>query len=101
MAQYRSDRNPADLVFHDPLFLVGDLAAEDAGPEPREPDRVETLTVLSTPTGAGMAAGFRAGEQHKHSWYMAAFALPLVPVPVGSPPCAMKPGITRWNLMPL
>ena len=22
---------------------------------------------------------------------------PLVPVPVGSPPCAMKPGITRWN----
>ena len=46
----------------------------------REPHRVETLTVLSTPTGAGMAAGFRAGEQHKHSWYMAAFALPLVPV---------------------
>ena len=25
---------------------------------------------------------------------------PLVPVPVGSPPCAMNPGITRWNTTP-
>ena len=23
-----------------------------------------------------------------------------VPVPVGSPPCAMKPSITRWNGVP-
>ena len=26
--------------------------------------------------------------------------LPPVPVPVGSPPCAMKPSITRWNGVP-
>ena len=27
-------------------------------------------------------------------------SLPLMPVPVGSPPCAMKPGITRWKTTP-
>ncbi len=26
--------------------------------------------------------------------------LPPMPVPVGSPPCAMKPGMTRWNTTP-
>ncbi len=26
--------------------------------------------------------------------------LPPMPVPVGSPPCAMKPGITRWKTTP-
>ena len=46
----------------------------------REPDRVETLTVLSTPSPAGMAAGMRSGDQLKHSWYMALFALPVLPV---------------------
>ena len=46
----------------------------------REPDRVETLTVLSTPSPAGMAAGMRTGDQLKHSWYMALFALPVLPV---------------------
>ena len=25
---------------------------------------------------------------------------PLDPVPVGSPPCTMKPGMTRWNFTP-
>jgi hypothetical protein len=25
---------------------------------------------------------------------------PPMPVPVGSPPCAMKPSITRWNTTP-
>ena len=29
------------------------------------------------------------------------FSEPPAPVPVGSPPpCAMKPGITRWNTTP-
>lgn len=46
----------------------------------REPERVETLTVLSTPSPAGMAHGVRVGDQLKHSWYMAIFALPVVPV---------------------
>lgn len=48
--------------------------------ESRHPDRVETLTVLSTPSPAGMAHGARHGDQLKHSWYMAIFALPVVPV---------------------
>ncbi len=25
---------------------------------------------------------------------------PPLPVPVGSPPCAMKPGMTRWKTTP-
>lgn len=43
------------------------------------PDRVATLTVLSTPSPAGMAEGLRQGDQLKHSWYMALFALPVLP----------------------
>lgn len=46
----------------------------------RHPDRVQTLTVLSTPSPSGMAHGFRQGEQLKASWYMAFFALPILPV---------------------
>ncbi|WP_068263846.1 alpha/beta fold hydrolase [Janibacter limosus] len=46
----------------------------------RAPGRVATLTVLSTPSPAGMAHGVRSGDQLKHSWYMALFALPVLPV---------------------
>lgn len=46
----------------------------------RHPERVRTLTVLSTPSPAGMAHGFRRGDQLKHSWYMGVFALPVLPV---------------------
>ncbi len=43
------------------------------------PERVSTLTVLSTPSPSGMAHGIRRGDQLKHSWYMAFFALPVLP----------------------
>ncbi|MDN5715924.1 MAG: alpha/beta fold hydrolase [Janibacter sp.] len=46
----------------------------------RAPERVATLTVLSTPSPSGMAHGVRSGDQLKHSWYMALFALPVLPV---------------------
>ncbi|WP_338748602.1 alpha/beta fold hydrolase [Janibacter alittae] len=46
----------------------------------RHPDRVQTLTVLSTPSPSGMAYGFRRGDQLKASWYMGFFALPVLPV---------------------
>lgn len=46
----------------------------------RHPERVATLTVLSTPNPGGMAHGIRHGDQLKHSWYMAFFALPVLPV---------------------
>lgn len=44
------------------------------------PERVESLTVLSTPSGPAMAHGMRHGDQLKRSAYMAFFALPVVPV---------------------
>ncbi|QBF45060.1 alpha/beta fold hydrolase [Janibacter limosus] len=46
----------------------------------RAPERVATLTVLSTPSPSAMAKGVRSGDQLKHSWYMALFALPVLPV---------------------
>ncbi len=46
----------------------------------RHPERVATLTVLSTPSPSGMAHGMRHGDQLKRSWYMALFALPWLPV---------------------
>src|SRR6185312_399873 len=35
--------------------------------------------------------------ESENSARMLSRSLPPVPVPVGSPPCAMKPSITRWN----
>lgn len=46
----------------------------------RAPERVATLTVLSTPSPSAMAKVVRSGDQLKHSWYMALFALPVLPV---------------------
>lgn len=64
----------AHVVGHD---WGGALAWAVAG---RHPDRVTTLTVLSTPSPSGLAHGVRHGDQLRHSWYMALFALPVVPV---------------------
>jgi pimeloyl-ACP methyl ester carboxylesterase len=44
------------------------------------PDRVATVTVLSTPHPAAMARALKATlEQKRKSWYMAAFQLPWLP----------------------
>ena len=40
--------------------------------------------------GIGLNSAFRSGSCD-----------PPVPSPLGSPPCAMKPGMTRWNFSPL
>nr|WP_257907587.1 alpha/beta fold hydrolase [Janibacter limosus] len=64
----------AHIVGHD---WGGALARAIAA---RAPERVATLTVLSTPSPSAMAKGVRSGDQLKHSWYMALFALPVLPV---------------------
>lgn len=43
------------------------------------PDRVASLTVLSTPHPAAMAEAFRTSDQALKSWYMAVFQLPVLP----------------------
>ena len=43
------------------------------------PDRVTSLTVLSTPHPAAMIKSFRTSRQGLKSWYMGFFQLPLLP----------------------
>ena len=43
------------------------------------PDRVTSLTVLSTPHPAAMMKSFRTSSQGLKSWYMGFFQLPLLP----------------------
>lgn len=45
----------------------------------RHPERLRSLTVLSTPHHRAMAWAFRHGDQALRSWYMAAFQLPWLP----------------------
>ena len=63
----------AHVVGHDWGGLVAwKLAAE-------HPDRVASLTVLSTPHPTAMAAALPTSLQGLRSWYMAAFQLPWLP----------------------
>lgn len=43
------------------------------------PDRLASLTVLSTPHPASMARSFLRSDQARRSWYMAAFQVPGLP----------------------
>src|SRR6478672_3924708 len=45
----------------------------------RHPDRLHTLTVVSTPHHRAMAWALRHGDQARKSWYMLAFQLPVLP----------------------
>ena len=45
----------------------------------RHPDRLHSLTVLSTPHHRAFAWALRHGGQARKSWYMLAFQLPLLP----------------------
>lgn len=45
----------------------------------RHPERLASLTVLSTPHPAAMAWAFTHGAQALHSWYMLAFQVPWLP----------------------
>jgi pimeloyl-ACP methyl ester carboxylesterase len=43
------------------------------------PDRVASVTVLSTPHPAAMSRALRTFDQLRRSWYMAAFQVPVLP----------------------
>jgi pimeloyl-ACP methyl ester carboxylesterase len=63
----------AHLVGHDWGGAVAWAFAE------RHPERLRSLTVLSTPHHRALAWAFRHGDQARRSWYMAAFQVPVVP----------------------
>jgi pimeloyl-ACP methyl ester carboxylesterase len=63
----------AHLVGHD---WGGTIAWALAG---RHPDRVHTLTVLSTPHPQAFARAVRSGSQALRSWYLILFQVPRVP----------------------
>lgn len=63
----------ADLVGHDWGGSVAWAFAE------RHPERLHSLTVLSTPHHRALAWAFRHGAQARRSWYMAAFQVPVLP----------------------
>jgi pimeloyl-ACP methyl ester carboxylesterase len=69
-----SGRERVHLVGHDWGGALAWLVAAN------HPDRIASLTVLSTPHPAAMARAWRTGvEQKRKSWYMAAFQLPHLP----------------------
>ena len=61
------------LVGHDWGGSVGWAFAE------RHPERLRSLTVLSTPHHRAIAWAMRHADQARRSWYMAAFQLPALP----------------------
>ncbi|MCE1180657.1 MAG: alpha/beta hydrolase [Micrococcales bacterium] len=63
----------AHIVGHDWGGAVAWAMAESL------PQRVETLTVLSTPHPTAMAWAMAHGSQARDSWYMAAFQVPALP----------------------
>lgn len=63
----------AHIVGHDWGGAVAWTLAQHA------PERVASLTVLSTPFPRALAWAARHAHQARHSWYMAAFVLPVAP----------------------
>ena len=86
-AAYRLEELTADVVAlidatsHEKVHLVGHdwgggIAWLVAG---NHPERVASLTVLSTPHPAAMRRALTSSDQGVRSWYMAAFQLPVLP----------------------
>ena len=70
-----------DATSHDRVHLVGHdwgggVAWLVAG---NHPDRVASVTVLSTPHPAALSRALRTFDQLRRSWYMAAFQVPVLP----------------------
>jgi len=84
---YRTAETTADVVaLLDAARLTqAHIVGHDWGAAPAwamaawHPDRVASLTVLSTPHPAAMAAAFLTSTQGLRSWYMGFFQLPAVP----------------------
>jgi len=82
----------AHVVGHD---WGGTIAWALAG---RYPDRVHTLTVLSTPHPEAFGRAVRSGSQALRSWYIAAFQVPRLPEQVLGR--ALGPWLARTGLPP-
>ena len=70
-----------DATGHERVHLVGHdwggaVAWLTAG---NHPDRIASLTVLSTPHPAALSRAARTFDQLRRSWYVAAFQVPVVP----------------------
>lgn len=86
-AAYRMSQLVADVLAlvdasgHERVHLVGhDWGGAVAWAfAERHPERLHSLTVVSTPHHHAMAWALRHGDQARRSWYMLAFQLPLLP----------------------
>lgn len=86
-ADYRQEHLVGDVIAlidatgHDQVHLVGhDWGGAIAWlTAANHPERVASLTVLSTPHPAALARAFRTLGQLRRSWYMALFQLPVLP----------------------
>lgn len=84
---YRMDELVADVVaLLDALGVARvHLAGHDWGGSvawalaERHPERLRSLTVLSTPHHRAIAWAMRHSDQARKSWYMAAFQVPVIP----------------------
>jgi pimeloyl-ACP methyl ester carboxylesterase len=81
----------AHLVGHDWGGAVAWAFAE------RHPERLGSLTVLSTPHHRAQAWALRHGDQARRSWYVAAFQVPTVPEVVLR---RTLPGLLRGSGLP-
>jgi pimeloyl-ACP methyl ester carboxylesterase len=64
----------------------------------RTPQRVRSLTVLSTPHPGALLRSLRTSTQGLKSWYMLAFQVPALPellLPVGMVPLLVRSGLPR------
>jgi pimeloyl-ACP methyl ester carboxylesterase len=59
----------------------------------QQPDRVQTLTALSTPHPSALAHSLRSSRQALRSWYMGLFQIP------GLPERLLVPGGRGWKLL--
>ena len=64
---------PVHLVGHDWGGMIAWRLAQ------RAPERLRSLTVLSTPHPAAFGEAFRESDQLRRSWYMGTFQLPWLP----------------------
>ncbi|MEP7330614.1 MAG: alpha/beta fold hydrolase [Terracoccus sp.] len=69
----RDQQVPVHLVGHDWGGAVAWLVAGN------HPERIASVTVLSTPHPAALSRALKTRDQLRRSWYMAAFQLPWLP----------------------
>jgi pimeloyl-ACP methyl ester carboxylesterase len=84
-----------DQVRQQPVHVIGhDWGAAVAWAMAiMRPERIRTLTVLSTPHPRALATSLRSGRQALRSWYMGVFQIPRLPEKL------LAPGGRGWDLL--